>query len=519
MKLTFSDYKDKLRGCWLGKNIGGVLGAPFEGKRAVFDVNFYTQDLNGDPPPNDDLDLQLVWLNAVEKYGRHTNASILGEYWLSFIIPNWVEYGSGKNNLKMGLVPPLSGHVENPYKDSCGCFIRSEIWACLAPGRPELAVRYAYEDAIVDHSSEGLYGEIFCAAVQSAAFIEKDKNKLIDIGLSYIPEDCGVTKGIKAAIEAFKSGVDFKEARKRVMAVVPGTFGVQGTPLVDLPSDVPVGKPGYDAPSNIGITIIGWLYGEDDFGKSLCIANNCGEDTDCTCATLGAILGIIHGAKGIPEKWINPIGDKISTCCINKLNGGLSIPETVTELTDRILRLTPSFLGSKFCDILAGPEGYTIEVLEGEELYCPKGDIYIPGINGGGKSPEPQIHELLQRSPYAVSYHFPAFNAVLDYMGEPYIKNNESKKLRLIISDSCLLGDQPHQWLSVKWYAPEGVKLLTGKECSFFLQTTYRNKVELDFEILAENFSGNKVEMLIDISSNGRHSNGIIKVILIPRIK
>ena len=156
MKLSFAEYKDKITGCWLGKNIGGVLGAPFEGKREVFDVEFYTQELHGNPPPNDDLDLQLVWLNAVEKYGRHVNASILGEYWLSYVIPNWVEYGSGKNNLKMGIVPPMSGHLENPYKDSCGCFIRSELWACLAPGRPELAALYAYEDAIVDHASEGM---------------------------------------------------------------------------------------------------------------------------------------------------------------------------------------------------------------------------------------------------------------------------------------------------------------------------------------------------------------------------
>lgn len=518
MRLTFKEYKEKMLGCWMGKNIGGVLGAPFECKRGVFDVEFYTQDLKGNPPPNDDLDLQLVWLNAVERYGRHIDASILGEYWLSFVIPNWVEYGSGKNNLRMGIVPPLSGYLENPYKDSCGCFIRSEIWACLAPGRPKLAARYAYEDAIVDHSSEGMYGEIFCAAIQSAAFVEKDKYKLIDIGLSYIPQDCGIAKGIKAAIDAYKSGVDFKEARKIVMTAVPGTFGVQMTPLKEMPEDVPAGKPGYDAPSNIGIMIIGWLYGEDDFGKSLCIANNCGEDTDCTCATLGAILGIIHGIDGIPQSWIEPIGDTINTCCINMLSGVIDIPKTVTELTDRVLRLTPAFLGAKVCDILAGPDGYTIEVLEDEELYCIKGDLYIPGINNHDKSAEPQIHELLQRTPHAVSYKFPAFNAVLDYLGDPYIKAGESKKLKLTLSDSTNLGYHHQQWISIKVYSSEGVSILPGNECSFFLQSTYKNKVDLEFEVIAETLKGSKIELLIDISANGRHSNGIVKVVLIPKL-
>ena len=208
--MSIKEYRDKVLGCWMGKNIGGTLGAPLEGKRGVSDIDFYTQDLRGQALPNDDLDLQLVWLLAVEKYGRAVNASILGEYWLSFIVPNWSEYGMGKSNLRMGLVPPLSGWVNNLNRDSDGAFIRSELWACLAPGHPEIAVRYAYEDAIVDHSEEGVYGEIFCAAVQSAAFAEGDKKKLIDIGLSYIPQDCGIARGVRSVIASREQGLSWK---------------------------------------------------------------------------------------------------------------------------------------------------------------------------------------------------------------------------------------------------------------------------------------------------------------------
>lgn len=335
--------------------------------------------MKGNPPANDDLDLQLVWLNAVERFGNKVNASILGEYWLSFVTPDWVEYGAGKNNLRMGIVPPLSGYIGNPYKDSCGCFIRSEIWACLAPGNPEIAVRFAYEDATVDHSDEGLYGEIFCTAVQSAAFVEKDRDTLISIGLSYIPTECGVAKGIRTALDSYQSGVSFVEARKNVLTMVPGFFGAQFTPVRDLENDVPVGKAGWDAPSNIGLMIIGWLYGEGDFGKSLCIAVNCGEDTDCTAATLGALFGIIQGTKGIPQKWIEPIGDIINTICVSVINGTITIPKTVTELTERLLRVTPLFLGSKICDILSGTDRYTINMVETHELYCRKDDIFGVG--------------------------------------------------------------------------------------------------------------------------------------------
>lgn len=71
MKLKFDTLKDKINGCWQGKNAGGVLGAPFECRRGLFDITWYTQkDIDRNPPPNDDLDLQIAWLNAVEEYGR-----------------------------------------------------------------------------------------------------------------------------------------------------------------------------------------------------------------------------------------------------------------------------------------------------------------------------------------------------------------------------------------------------------------------------------------------------------------
>lgn len=60
--MKFSEYRDRVRACWLGKNIGGTLGAPYEGWRDVFDISYYTHDLSKGVLPNDDLDFQLIWL-------------------------------------------------------------------------------------------------------------------------------------------------------------------------------------------------------------------------------------------------------------------------------------------------------------------------------------------------------------------------------------------------------------------------------------------------------------------------
>jgi hypothetical protein len=110
--------------------------------------------------------LLLLNIYLAKIKGIDINARTLGEYWLLYITPHWAEYGNGKINMRSGLVPPLSGIENNPHKDSCGAFIRSEIWACIAPGCPEVAAKYAYEDAIVDHGNgEGMYAEVFCATI------------------------------------------------------------------------------------------------------------------------------------------------------------------------------------------------------------------------------------------------------------------------------------------------------------------------------------------------------------------
>ena len=181
MKLSKSTYLSKVRGCFVGKNIGGTLGGPFEGKKELLNITGFTTQ-KGEPLPNDDLDLQLVWLQAVEDEGpQHINSEILGEYWMSFITPYWNEYGISKINMSRGINPSVAGDMDNNiWKHSNGAWIRTEIWACLCPGAIDTAVKYAIEDALVDHGiGEGTYAAAFVAALESAAFFENDINKLI----------------------------------------------------------------------------------------------------------------------------------------------------------------------------------------------------------------------------------------------------------------------------------------------------------------------------------------------------
>jgi hypothetical protein len=333
----------------MGKNIGGTLGAPYEGARGVNNVTFYKDGENQVALPNDDLDLQLVWLAAAERHGKDLNAQILSDYWVTYITPHWDEYGICQQNLKLGLVPPHSGSFMNPYHSSCGCFIRSELWACLCPGHPELAARYAYEDAIVDHANEGVYSEIFTAVLQSVAFVEKDVNKLIEIALSYVPKDCAIADVTNMVLEGKKNGLDWKEVRKQIYTKYPDTFGdyrgFEDRPYEEWPETSSYNN----AICNVGFTILGIIYGEGDFGKTICLCVNCGEDADCSAATAGATLGILLGKENIPKEWIKPIGNTIKTVSIdNSLLWEIRVPETTDDLTKRVAKLMPKFLDDDF---------------------------------------------------------------------------------------------------------------------------------------------------------------------------
>jgi hypothetical protein len=43
-----SEFRDRAYTCWLGKNIGGTLGMPFEGKTDLNNINFYTNLKEGE---------------------------------------------------------------------------------------------------------------------------------------------------------------------------------------------------------------------------------------------------------------------------------------------------------------------------------------------------------------------------------------------------------------------------------------------------------------------------------------
>jgi ADP-ribosylglycohydrolase len=312
------DHRSQTLACWLGKAVGGTLGMPLEGRDGPFDLSFY-DPIPTEMLPNDDLDLQVVWacvLDAMEKPA--VDRMILGQAWLDHVRFPWDEYGVAIRNLTNGLAPPASGSYDNWFARGMGAAIRSELWACLAPGDPKRAAAFAYEDACVDHAGEGIWAEVFLAALQSGAFIESNGDRLLDAALTHLPQTSDIHQAIQHTRQWWSESKDWKAVREKILTH-------HGRP--DNFTDVVM---------NLAFTILGWLAGEDDFSKSICIAVNCGKDTDCTGATLGALLGILD-PKCIGPNWLEPIGRRL---VLSKQIVGLQPPATLDAFTDMVVDLS-----------------------------------------------------------------------------------------------------------------------------------------------------------------------------------
>lgn len=372
--ITYDQYFDKVRGGWIGKCLGGTIGC-FEGTKRITNLNIYDL-LPEKMAANDDLDLQLIWMDVLLEKGINFTSSHLMEAWLEEYDYNFGEYATGRRNYRRGLKPPVCGRYANRFFiTGMGCPIRSEIWGMIAPGSSDLAAEYAYKDGILDHEGESVWAEQFLAVMESAAFFEDDLWALIDEGLKYVPKDTILYRCIMEACEGYKKGHSWQETWK----LLRDNYGHPDCTY---------------SPQNLGIITMALLYGEKDFDRTLTIAVNSGWDVDCTCSTTAALLGIIKGYRGFDSKWLEYIGDEIVTMAEPK--NPMHSVRLLTEYTCRA--------------------GVTI-------FNACMSDIIITDI--------PSDIKLLKTDSYEGCVTLKA-----DYCGEPVIKATETKQMKLIVKNN-----------------------------------------------------------------------------------
>ncbi len=270
--------------------------------------------------PDDDIHYTLTGLGLLEGAGPEFTWRDVGRYWAQHIpitaictaerqafmnLLNRSKAGSGGNP-----TPEFTRRHRNPYREWIGAQIRADGLAFACAGKPQLAAEFAWRDAHWTHERNGIYGEMFIAAVEAATFVEPEPRRLIEIGLSEIPAECRLARYIRKTLEWTETCPTWQDCMEKVEAALPGMNGVHTI-------------------NNALICVLSLFYGKMDNIESPAIAVMCGLDTDCNGATVGAITGAVAGRRAMRDDLAARLNDRVKVHMLGFTD------VTMTELAGR----------------------------------------------------------------------------------------------------------------------------------------------------------------------------------------
>ncbi len=345
-----STLRDRLAGAWYGRICGCLLGKPVEGIRTdelhtllkksgnwplhryIVSTDVPEEDYNAYrfklwkhgyadnvpcAPNDDDTNYTVLCQRLIEQYGRNFTPEDVMNLWLrnqpkdAYCTAERVAFC----NFVKGFQPPESAVVRNPYREWIGAQIRADYFGYINPGNPEAAADMAWRDACISHVKNGIYGEMWAAAMIACAAVTDDMEAVILGGLSQIPFASRLFRDVMSVVSAHRAGKTAEEVFARIHREW------------DEFSD----HDWCHTNSNAMIVAAALLYGEGDYSRSICMAVETGFDTDCNGATVGSVVGMMKGASAIADHWKEPVRGKLRT----EIFGMECV--TIDELVDRTM--------------------------------------------------------------------------------------------------------------------------------------------------------------------------------------
>ena len=326
----------KLRGAWVGRICGCLLGKPLEGIRSQELISFLKKtdnfplrrypleaELTDDlcsafhfrfrdkpyadtidcAPADDDTNYTVLAQILIERFGAAFTGADALDCWIrmqpaaAYFTAEQVAY----RNRMAGLLPPYSATYKNPFREWIGAQIRGDYFGYICPGNPEKAAEFAFRDAQISHVKNGIYGEMFVSAMLAAAAVTNDIPLILRCGLSQIPATSRLHMRVTEVLDGWIRGVPADDCIRRIHTLYDEQTGYGWCHVIP----------------NAMIVSSSLLYGNGDFGKCVCMAVQSAFDTDCNGATVGSVLGLANGIDAIDPMWYAPLHGKLATEILN----------------------------------------------------------------------------------------------------------------------------------------------------------------------------------------------------------
>lgn len=326
--ISAEKLKDKIKGGWAGQTIGVTYGAPVEFRYQGSMINDYQKlqwydgllkkSMIEAPGIYDDLYMDITFVEVFDKEGldapasSHANAVANAGYML------WHANQAARYNVLNGIAPPQTGYwMNNPHADCIDYQIESDFAGLMSPAMPNTASSISDKIGHIMNYGDGWYGGVYIGAMYSLAFTSTDIQFVVNEALKTIPVN---TKYHQCIADVIKWHKQFPNDWKRTWFEIQRKW----TDDIGCPDGV-YSQFNIDATVNSAYVVLGLLYGNGDFSKTLEIATRAGQDADCNPSTAGGILGTMLGYDDIPSYWkmglkdIEDIDFKYTHTSLNKV--------------------------------------------------------------------------------------------------------------------------------------------------------------------------------------------------------
>ncbi|AHM63169.1 ADP-ribosylation/crystallin J1 [Flammeovirgaceae bacterium 311] len=320
--------KDKIKGGWAGQTIGVTFGGPTEFKYngtfiqdyqpIVWYDGYLKETMLGWPDLYDDIYMDLTFVDVLEKEGFNAPVDSFANAFAYAKYNLWHANQAARYNILRGIKPPESGHwLNNPHADDIDFQIEADFLGLMSPGMPNAAATTSDKIGHIMNYGDGWYGGVYVGAMYSLAFISNDVNFVVTEALKTIPEQSQFYQCINDVIKGHQQYPnDWKKT----------WFELQKKWSEDVGCPEGVFAPlNIDAKINAAYIVLGLLYGEGDYSKTLEISTRAGQDSDCNPSSAGGILGTMMGYSKIPDYWkmgldeIEDMDFKYTTMSLNKV--------------------------------------------------------------------------------------------------------------------------------------------------------------------------------------------------------
>ena len=304
--LSSAAVRDRVAGAWLGEVIGGAWGRPTEFRYlgrtipaskvprwSTREANRYTY--SGE---SDETYTELPFLDATVRAGPATGYPEWGRALAASRFPLFFANKRARDNLRAGIPAPLSGDpAHNHHAYDIDFQIESDWIGLALPAQPGAAVDLAWRVGHVTSYGDGVYGGVMIAAMHAAAFDARDLGQVVEAGREAVPRGTTYREMIEDVLRWHaRHPRDWKATWRRLErrwnAHTPRAKRTR------IGSEFNV-----DAKLNGAYVLLGLLYGDGDFARTIRVAMRAGQDSDCDPSNAASILGTLLGRGGIPHRY------------------------------------------------------------------------------------------------------------------------------------------------------------------------------------------------------------------------